>query len=148
MILITDTNLIISALITPNGATASIIKDKHNFQFIAPSFVFEEIEEHWNKIKIFSPLTNKDLKAELAFYKSIIKIYDKKVTKKDLEKAEKLVKDIDPEDVFFIALHLHTGHKIWSGDEKLKKGLTAKGYGHFFISTEELRAHLYKKKKQ
>lgn len=25
---------------------------------------------------------------------------------------------IDPEDVFFVALHLHTGHKIWSGDEK------------------------------
>ena len=86
MILITDSNLIISALITPNGAIASIIKAKHNFQFIAPDFVF------------------------------------------------------------FIALHLHTGHKIWSGDEKLKKGLTAKGYGHFFTSTEELKKHLYKKR--
>lgn len=86
MILITDSNLIISALITPNGAIASIIKAKHNFQFIAPK------------------------------------------------------------DVFFIALHLHTGHKIWSGDEKLKKGLTAKGYGHFFTSTEELKKHLYKKR--
>jgi len=86
MILITDSNLIISALITPNGAIASIIKAKHNFQFIAP------------------------------------------------------------EDVFFIALHLHTGHKIWSGDEKLKKGLTTKGYGHFFTSTEELKKHLYKKR--
>ena len=51
MILITDSNLIISALITPNGAIASIIKAKHNFQFIAPDFVFEEIDEHWDKIK-------------------------------------------------------------------------------------------------
>lgn len=73
MILITDSNLIISALITPNGAIASIIKAKHNFQFIAP------------------------------------------------------------EDVFFIALHLHTGHKIWSGDEKLKKGLPLKVMGIFLL---------------
>ena len=65
-----------------------------------------------------------------------------------LLKAHNLVNDIDQDDTFFIALHLHTGHKIWSGDEKLKKGLTAKGYGHFFISTDEVRKHLYKKKKQ
>ena len=63
-----------------------------------------------------------------------------------LLKAHNLVNDIDQDDTFFIALHLHTGHKIWSGDEKLKKGLTAKGYGHFFTSTEELKKHLYKKK--
>ena len=135
MILITDSNLIISALITPNGAIASIIKAKHNFQFIAPDFVFEEIDEHWDKIKVLSLLSDKELKAELLFYRNLIKVYD-----------QKIVRDVDPEDVFFIALHLHTGHKIWSGDEKLKKGLTAKGYGHFFTSTEELKKHLYKKR--
>ena len=43
MILITDSNLIVSALITPHGAIASIIKAKHNFQFIAPDFIFDEI---------------------------------------------------------------------------------------------------------
>ena len=61
MILITDSNLIISALITPNGAIASIIKAKHNFQFIAPDFVFEEIDEHWDKIKVLSLLSDKEL---------------------------------------------------------------------------------------
>ncbi len=50
MILITDSNLIISALITPNGAIASIIKAKHNFQFIAPDFVStEELKKHLYK---------------------------------------------------------------------------------------------------
>ena len=127
MILITDSNLIVSALITPHGAIASIIKAKHNFQFIAPDFIFDEIDEH--------------------FYKNLIKVYEEKITKKSLEKAQIIVQDIDPEDVFFVALHLHTGHKIWSGDEKLKKGLTKKGYGHFFTSTEELKEKLYKKEK-
>ena len=147
MILITDSNLIVSALITPHGAIASIIKAKHNFQFIAPDFIFDEIDEHWDKIRALTSLSDKDLKAELAFYKNLIKVYEEKITKKTLEKAQIIVQDIDPEDVFFVALHLHTGHKIWSGDEKLKKGLTKKGYGHFFTSTEELKEKLYKKEK-
>lgn len=148
MILITDSNLLISALITPKGVTASIIKAKHNFQFIAPDFIFEEINDHWDKIKILSSLNEKELKKELDFYRSIISVFDEKVTKNSLDKAEKIVRDIDPEDVFFIALHLHTGHKIWSGDEALKKGLTKKGYGHFFVSTAQLKAKLYKNKKK
>lgn len=147
MILITDSNLIVSALITPHGTIASIIKAKHNFQFIAPDFIFDEIDEHWDKIRALTSLSDKDLKAELAFYKNLIKVYEEKITKKSLEKAQIIVQDIDPEDVFFVALHLHTGHKIWSGDEKLKKGLTKKGYGHFFTSTEELKEKLYKKEK-
>ena len=83
MILITDSNLIISALITPNGAIASIIKAKHNFQFIAPDFVFEEIDEHWDKIKVLSLLSDKELKAELLFYRNLIKNSKNTYTKKD-----------------------------------------------------------------
>ncbi len=45
----------------------------------------------------------------------------------------------------FIALHLQIKHKIWTSDKVLVKGLTEKGYGHFFTSTEELSQHLYKK---
>lgn len=96
MILITDSNLLISALITPKGVTASIIKAKHNFQFIAPDFIFEEINDHWDKIKILSSLNEKELKKELDFYKSIIGIFDEKVTKNSLDKAEKSLEMLTP----------------------------------------------------
>ena len=93
-----------------------------------------------------SDLTEKQLKEELKYYKERIKLsYVSEIPTSILLKAHALVDDIDEDDTFFIALHLHTGHKIWSGDEKLKKGLTKKGYGHFFTSTEELKKHLYKK---
>ena len=36
-------------------------------------------------------------------------------------------------------------HRIWSRDKELILGLTEKGFGHFFISTDEIRGHLYKK---
>ncbi len=144
MILITDSNILISALITPKGIMASIFKQKSHLQFTAPDYIFEELKEHWQKVVECSDLTEKQLKEELKYYKTRIKLsYVSEIPTPTLLKAHALVDDIDEDDTFFIALHLHTGHKIWSGDEKLKKGLTAKGYGHFFTSTEELKKHLY-----
>ena len=61
-------------------------------------------------------------------------------------KAEEIAKFVDPDDYPFIALHLQVNHKIWTSDKILVNGLTEKGYGNFFISTEELKTHLYKKK--
>ena len=146
MILITDSNILISALITPKGIMASIFKQKSHLQFTAPDYIFEELKEHWQNVVECSDLTQKQLKEELKYYKTRIKLsYVSEIPTSTLLKAHALVDDIDEDDTFFIALHLHTGHKIWSGDEKLKKGLTAKGYGHFFTSTEELKKHLYKK---
>ena len=145
MILITDSNIIISALITPKGIMASIFKQKSRLQFTAPDYIFEEIAEHWDKIVECSDLTEKQLKEELKYYKERIKLsYVNEIPTPILLKAHNLVNDIDQDDTFFIALHLHTGHKIWSGDKQLKKGLTAKGYGHFFVTTEELKQRIYK----
>ncbi len=49
MILIADSNIIVSALISPKGEIAKILKDKSNIQFIAPDYMFMEIEAHWDK---------------------------------------------------------------------------------------------------
>lgn len=67
------------------------------------------------------------------------------ISKEVLIEADFLTKDIDEDDIPFIAFHLQYKHKIWSLDKKLINGLTAKSCAHFFISTEELRSYLYKK---
>ena len=43
-------------------------------------------------------------------------------------------------------IQLQIKHKIWTMDDHLKNGLTEKGYGHFFVSEEEMIANTYKKK--
>lgn len=79
--------------------------------------------------------------------KNITIIPLEELSNKNIQKAFSIVKDIDEDDYAFIAMHLQYKHKIWSRDEELINGLTEMGYGHFFISTDEVRKHLYKKKK-
>ncbi|WP_454981470.1 PIN domain-containing protein [Capnocytophaga granulosa] len=142
MIVIADSNIFYSALIAPNGEIATILKDR-NMQFIAPDFIIEEvIKAGWRKDK-----TEKKILAELKqLLEKITIIPLDEITKKNLQDAFEIVKDVDKDDYAFVAVHLQFKHKIWSRDEALIKGLTEKGYGHFFISTDEVRRHLYKKR--
>ena len=65
---------------------------------------------------------------------------DSEVRKENVAKALEIVNDVGVNDLPFIALHLEIKHKIWTSDDRLKEGLTQKGYAHFFISTKEVIA--------
>ena len=148
MIVIADSNIFYSALIAPNGEIANILRDK-NMQFIAPDFIIDEVKEHLDIIEASrkKDKTKKKILADLNYLLEKITIISlDKIDKEYLQEAFTIVKDIDEDDYPFIALPLQIKHKIWSRDQVLINGLTAKGYGHFFITTEELGGHLYKKK--
>jgi len=146
MIVIADANIIISALMSPHGSTASVLKDRSNIQFMAPSYLLTEVYEHWQKIVRSTTLSRKELLDDFYFYESKITFTDiENIPEKHLIKAYELVKDIDEGDVDFIALHLYKKHKIWTGDKALINGLKAKGYD-IFVTTAELRQKMYKKK--
>jgi len=147
MIIITDSNIIVSALISPNGSPASIFKEKSNLQFIAPDYMLEEVMNHWNIIVKYSLLSLRELFEELNYYKTRITfIKTKNIPSNIAKEAYKIVKDIDGDDADFVALHLYQKHKLWTGDKKLISGLLAKGYD-ICITTAELREKLYKRNK-
>ena len=149
MIVIADSNIFFGSLIAPSGELASILKDK-NMQFMAPDYIIEEGKDHLDTIKKKrkKDKTNRQILADLALLlKNITVVPLEDLSDKNIQKAFSIVKDIDEDDYPFIAMHLQYKHKIWSRDEDLIEGLTQKGYGHFFISTDEVRKHLYKKKK-
>ena len=66
------------------------------------------------------------------------------IPKKEVVKAIEIVKDIDIDDAFFVALHFYKKHKIWTSDKVLIKGLEKKGY-NICVTTAELKSKLYKK---
>ena len=147
MIVIADSNIFYSALIAPNGEIANILRDK-NMQFIAPDFIIDEVKEHLDIIEASrkKDKTKKKILADLNYLLEKITIISlDKIDKEYLQEAFTIVKDIDEDDYPFIALHLQIKHKIWSRDQVLINELTAKGYGHFFITTEQVKKYLYKK---
>lgn len=144
MIVITDSNIFYSALISPKGVVAKILKSKSNIQFIAPDYLIEEIKEHSNKIATYIKKSRKNV---LNDFENLLKpvniIPVDNISKQDIIKAKNIVSDVDIDDTFFIALHLHTKHKIWTSDKQLIKGVEAKGY-KIFVTTEQLKKQLYK----
>lgn len=146
MIVISDTNIIYSCFYKPEGVIATILKNRKNkLQFIAPSYLLDEIEEHLPQIMEKNQLTKRQAKTLLKEFTKNITFYDlEDIKRENRDKAVKIVKEIDPDDYLFIALHLEKGHKIWTCDFELIKGLKEMGYD-ICVTTKDLKAKCYKK---
>lgn len=141
MIVITDSNILFSALKSPNGTVAKILTSKSNIQFFAPNYLIKEIKRHSGKISD----DKKDVLNRLEILLEKVEIIDVDAIPKDkVLQAIEIVKDIDIDDAFFVALHLFKKHKIWTSDKVLIKGLERKGY-KICVTTSELKLKLYKK---
>ena len=148
MIVIADSNIFMSALISPTGLVASILSEKKRIQYFVPDYLITEVIEHIPVLvkRLNKKTTKKKLLADFEkLLEGVTIVPEESLKKVNIVKAEKLVADIDPKDMHFIALHLQIKHKIWTSDDRLKEGLTQKGYAHFFISTKEVIAQTYKK---
>ena len=75
--------------------------------------------------------------AEFQICKDILFISEEQIKESAWLAAEKIVADVDPNDIHYIAYSKQFRCKIWSGDKQLIKGLTKKGFSNF-ISTDEL----------
>ena len=145
MIVIADSNLIISGLYAPKGTIATILKYEKKIQFIAPDFIFTEINNHFTEVVAKSGRSKNELSLELKKLLERIKFVPvEEIPLPHIKKAITIVKDIDIDDAFFVALHLFKKHKLWTGDKVLINGLKAKGFD-ICVTTQELKSKVYKK---
>ena len=100
MIVISDTNIIYSCFYKPEGVIATILKNRKNkLQFIAPSYLLDEIEEHLPQIMEKNQLTKRQAKTLLKEFTKNITFYDlEDIKRENRDKAVKIVKEIDPDD--------------------------------------------------
>jgi predicted nucleic acid-binding protein len=128
--IIVDTNIIFSCLLNSQGTPGDLIFNSENiFEFFSNQYMRFEIRKHWNKLKKVSKLT--DLELETSYDKMLTKltfINEELIPKKDWEKAEILVGNIDIDDTDFIALTHHLKGGLWTGDKPLYDGLKAKRF--------------------
>ena len=129
---IIDTNIFFSALLGRTTRYADAIQAG-----IAPFFICEfvvvELFKHKERIAKQSKLTDDEL--VLAYYTLLRKVT---IYKEDLislvnrQAAFTLCQAVDPADTPHVALTLELDGLLWTGDKKLKTGLEAKGFMHFF----------------
>lgn len=141
MKLIIDANIVFSAILNSNGKIGDIlINGGKQFEFIAPEFLRHEIKSHYEKLIKISGLTIEEIQeAEFYIYKSINFISEEQINVCCWISSEKLVAEIDPNDILYIAYSKYFKCKIWSGDKALINGLKKKNFKKF-ITTKELFA--------
>lgn len=145
MIVIADSNIFVSCFYSPNGTIAGILSSEKNVQFIAPDYIYDEILEHLSEIIKSTQKSKAEINNILKNITKNVRFYSADdVDDKLFHKAYEIMKSIDIDDAPFLALHFHTGHKIWTGDKVFINSLKSKGYD-ICITTEELKRKLYKK---
>lgn len=82
------------------------------------------IDNHWNKLKSISKLTDSQLQvARFELFKKIIFINKELIPEKQWLSAERIVKDIDVDDLDFVALANFIKGHLLTWDKPLYNGL-------------------------
>jgi len=137
--IVVDTNIIFSALLNSTGTIGDLIfNSDRDFEFYSCSYMKHEIDKHWGKLKSISKLSeNQLLAARFELFKKINFINEELIPEKLWLSAEHLVKNIDIDDLDFIALTNFIKEYLWIDDKPLYNGLKDKDFKKV-LNTKEL----------
>ncbi len=141
MKIIVDTNIVFSGILNQKSRIGKIlISEQKYFDFYSCYYLQTELKNHYPKI-INIAKKSPEIIVEIEKYitKNIKFINEIIIPKKFLIESEKLVKDVDFDDVLFVALTKYLNGKLWTGDKKLIKHLKSKGFTQIITTQEILR---------
>ena len=97
-----------------------------------------EIDKHREKLTSISGLNPDDINLIIYhLYKLVHFIPDNQIPFQFWAKSAPLVREVDMDDLPFVALTIYLDGYLWTGDKKLIQGLESKGFKQC-ISTQEL----------
>jgi predicted nucleic acid-binding protein len=142
MSIIVDTNIVFSAMLNPSATIGQIIiygQRNQQFEFFAPNLLKEEIKRHRGKIiqasRAMDETTFEDIRDEI--FSCIHFISEEQIPYEFWNNAIPFVRDVDMDDIAFVALTAYLDGKLWTGDKKLLSGLEKSGFSPI-ITTEEI----------
>ena len=105
MRVIVDANIVFSGILNLNGKIGDIlINSQNHFNFIAPDFLRTEIYQHYSRLRKISGMTFEQIReSEFQICKDITFISEEQIKMTTWLSAAKLVAEIDPKDVHYIA---------------------------------------------
>ncbi len=111
-------------------------------QFYAPDFLRVEIERYIPKLVKLSREEEKIIRRVITLiYSQVTFISDAQIPFEYYKNAVQYVRDVDMDDLVFVALTDFLDETLWTGDMKLYRGLKSKGYTNV-VSFQEIKAEL------
>jgi predicted nucleic acid-binding protein len=130
--IIVDTNILFSILLSGSSRLSKVLLDSP-YHFSTCELAYVELFALKEKIIKSSQLTNEQMIELLHFcLRKITFFKEDNISKKNLERAYQLCREIDKDDTFFVALTLELDGLLWTGDKKLVAGLKKLGFDRFF----------------
>jgi predicted nucleic acid-binding protein len=144
MKIVVDTNIVFSAILNSDSWIGQILLHSDDqIKFYSPKFLQHEILNHIPKIQKITNLSYDEIIEVIEIlYTRICFIAEELIPKETKIEADSLTKNVDFNDVLFVALSIHLNCKLWTGDKYLINALNQKGFNQF-ISTKELKDFLY-----
>lgn len=139
MKIIIDTNIVFSAMLNTRSVIGDILlNSQEDFEFYTCEYLREEITQHKNKIinrTGYDELTYNEI--QFLIYERLSFFSEAVIPFEFWKIAADCVRDVDMNDISFVALSLFLDIKLWTGDKILREGLVKKGFKNC-LSTHEL----------
>ena len=132
MKVVVDTNIFFSATITQHGKLRQALFT-NDVEFVAPHFAIIELFKY--KDKIVKCAKQEEAEVLTWLYDVLLQVQyvnEKTLSVEARQQAYDLCKNVDIKDLPFVALTIELDALLWTGDNKLKKGLKAKGFDRFY----------------
>ena len=119
MNIVVDSNILISALIKDSITRKIIIQC--NDILLSPELMIEEIKKHLDVISEKSGLSYDDIERVMYTLLKYINLVSFNEIKNSINAAERIMGQIDPSDVIFVAAAISKNAAIWSDDKDFQK---------------------------
>lgn len=147
-IYIVDTNIVYSTFLNTQSNIGDLLLNSDDvFEFYAPSYLREEIQNHKDNIIQYAKIDAVEFEElKHLIFQQLTFLSDQIIPFPIWYESAQLVREVDPDDIAFVAYSKYYNKDIWTGDKQFIEGMKAKGFNHFVTTPqlitirEELRA--------
>ena len=130
---VVDANRIFSELIAANHKLRQAFAARPGTGFFCPKYVVVELFKHKERIVAATGLDEASLLSLLHTLLQRIRFFEEDaISLGSWTEAWRLCRDVDENDVAYVALALELDADLWTGDRELETGLRKKGFSRFF----------------
>ena len=133
MKLVIDSNIIFSALISVKVTYLEIFEAADIY---VPDFLFIELARYEQRIQQQADLADSFKTFTRDLFSNITVIPNIAISSGSFMRAHSLCRDVDLEDIPFVALSIDLEIPLWTNDKKLKEALRAKEYTNIASSSD------------